>query len=63
MSGDQEKNDEIYQNYLDAIKEDPDRYSSYTDYLGANAMCMCEGCDAVIEYDERDEGGYCFDCQ
>lgn len=58
-----EENDETYQNYLKEIEEDPDAYSSYEDYLGANAMMTCEGCDSVVEYDEVDENGYCFDCQ
>lgn len=54
---------EEYKNYLQAIEEDPAAYSSFADYLGANAMLMCEGCDQIVEYDEVDENGYCFDCQ
>lgn len=38
-------------------------YSSFEDYLGANAQCICEMCDNVVEYDEVDENGYCCDCQ
>jgi len=57
-----EENEE-YQNYLQAIEEDPEAYSSFADYLGANAMCQCEGCDRIVEYDEVDENGYCFGCQ
>lgn len=54
---------EEYQDYLRAIEEDPTAYSSFADYLGANAMQMCEGCDKIVEYDEVDENGCCFDCQ
>lgn len=58
-----EQESEEYQDYLRAIEEDPNAYSSFADYLGANAMLMCEGCDKIVEYDEVDENGYCFDCQ
>lgn len=58
---------EEYQNYINdylkEIEENPDAFSSFEDYLGANAMQMCEGCDKIVEYDEVDENGYCFDCQ
>lgn len=55
--------DEHFKQYMEAIANDPDIYSSFEDYLGANALQMCEGCDQVVEYDEVDENGYCFDCQ
>ena len=57
------ENSEEYQNYLDAVEADPAAYNDFADYLGANAMQMCEGCDKIVEYDEVDENGYCFDCQ
>ena len=53
---------EYLNHYEDAIRSDPQAYSSFADYLGANAMAQCEQCDEVIEYDERDEGGVCFPC-
>jgi hypothetical protein len=63
MAHEQDPHWDDYQDYLRAIKEDPKAYSSFADYLGANAMQMCEGCDKIVEYDEVDENGYCFDCQ
>lgn len=57
------ENTEEYRDYLEEIKKDPNSYSCFDDYLGANAMQVCEGCDRIVEYDEVDEGGYCFDCQ
>lgn len=49
--------------YEKAAHADPTYYSSWGDYLGANALCQCDGCDQIVEYDEIDEGGCCFDCQ
>lgn len=48
--------------YENLPPEEKSHYSSFDDYLGANAQCTCENCDAVIDYDEVDENGYCFDC-
>ena len=48
--------------YEEAIKEDPDAYSSFRDYLGANAMKQCDCCDQVFAYDELNEGGECWEC-
>jgi hypothetical protein len=42
---------------------DPSAYSSFADYLGANAKLQCERCDHIVEYDEVNEDGHCFDCQ
>lgn len=53
--------DQYLKDYEEAIKEGG-TYSSFGDFLGANAMAQCEQCDEVIEYDERDEGGVCFSC-
>lgn len=46
----------------EAIKEDHDAYSSFRDFLGANAMKQCDCCDQVFEYDELNEGGECWEC-
>ena len=54
--------EEAYLEYKEAVQEDPDGYSSFGDYLGANAKGICDSCDMVCEYDEFDEDGMCFDC-
>jgi len=55
-------NSEYIKEYEEEIKKDPTAYSCFDDYLGANALTRCEDCDNIVEYDEVDEDGYCFDC-
>lgn len=55
-------NDPHYLDYIAQIELDPKSYINFQDYLGANALCMCEICEAIVEYDEVDEEGNCFSC-
>lgn len=43
-------------------EKDSGDYTSFTDFLGANAQGQCGRCDDVFEYDELDENGLCFSC-
>lgn len=54
--------DEKWDEYEALLPEEKRRYASFEDYLGANGECVCESCDQVVEYDEVDENGDCFDC-
>ncbi len=54
--------DEKFDEFEALPPEEKAEYVSFEDYLGANAQCTCERCDKVVEYDEVDENGYCFDC-
>ena len=57
------KTDRYYKQYQKEIEKDPDAYASYEDFLGANGLVRCEDCNNVVEYDEVNEIGHCFDCQ
>lgn len=52
---------EIEKKYEKDCKANPGVYASFEDYLGANALTICENCDEVVEYDEVDESGYCLE--
>lgn len=47
----------------DALSPEEKEKSSFVDFLGGNAQTICQGCSKIVEYDEVDEDGYCFDCQ
>lgn len=49
--------------YKNLSPEEKKEYSSFDDFLGANALTTCERCDDIVEYDEVDESGYCYKCQ
>ena len=38
-------------------------WDNYIDILEDNGFMLCEGCEAPVEYDERDENGMCSDCE
>lgn len=54
--------EEAFAEFESLPPEEKMEYSSFADYLGANGMCVCENCDQVVEYDEVDENGDCFNC-
>lgn len=48
--------------YFKEDSQNPGEYSGWDDYLGANGLIICDGCNEVCEYDEVDESGDCMSC-
>ena len=55
------KSEEAFREFEALDPEEKKHYNSFEDYLGANALCICETCDEVVEYDEVDENGDCLE--
>ena len=56
------KKERMVAEYEGLPPEEKREFSSFHDYLGSMAWCLCERCGDAFEYDQVNDMGHCGKC-